>query len=143
MYENWQTKRQTVKPAQMFCLQNLLLKMSRTRIWYDFIHFKYSFRYIIVFSWFLLIQANSARTKKYSFVAWKALEDSSDEKFPKCLKHLLITSGYDKLYSLGEIDEKNINRTIPYNNQVLCYPIEMLLQRILQTIGSVRIFARS
>lgn len=69
-----------------------------------------------------MIQANLARRKKkHSLVAWNALEDSSDEKLPKCLKHLLISSGYDKLSSLGQIDEKSIKEIEQFHTTTKCY----------------------
>lgn len=47
------------------------------------------------------------RKKKQSLAAWKLLE--KDEKFPKCVKSLLIAAGYDTLSSMNALSDEKIH----------------------------------
>lgn len=42
--------------------------------------------------------------------AWLDLEIFNGEKYPQCIKNLLIASGYSKLMSLAEIDEEKLRK---------------------------------
>lgn len=40
--------------------------------------------------------------------AWRKLEEENEEKFPKCIKLLLKSAGYDTMTSLSELSEESI-----------------------------------
>lgn len=50
-------------------------------------------------------------------MAWKKLEQFNTEKYPKCIKALLVSAGYDTLSSLSGLDDVKIRKIENFHNE--------------------------